>query len=94
MGTTSQPPKPAHHGFGSAETIEGGANGDSKASVGMKGVDPKNTKTKNALDTKQKSDTLPSPSASFDALLAARVCVKLPFGVGFFPWNLFRQKKT
>jgi hypothetical protein len=92
-GMTSQAPQLAEHGFGSAETMEDGANGDTKTVGGLKGAETKNAKTKNALDVKGECDKASSPPSTVDALLAARVCVKLPFGVGFFPLESVSAKE-
>lgn len=81
-----KPPKPAQHGFGSAEAKETKTNGDAKGAAGKdgKGIEKKTSKKKNK-NKKEETDKEPSPLVKVDALLAARACVKLPFGIGFFP---------
>ena len=80
---SAAPLKAANHGFVSSGAPGTVANGGAKVGGGKKGMDKKNPKK--STDTKGGSGKVQVPPGKVDGLLAARACVKLSFGVGFFP---------
>ena len=73
----------AHHGFGHADTSQTNTNGLAKAAASSDVVDKKTPKMNPCADQRGEHEAHERLS-KLDALVAPRVCVRLPFGVAFF----------